>query len=37
VQWYLDNAAWTERVRSGGYRDWIEKNYGQRLGEQGEK
>ena len=35
VQWYLDNAAWTERVRSGGYRDWIEKNYGQRLGEQG--
>jgi dTDP-glucose 4,6-dehydratase len=34
VQWYLDNAAWTERVRSGGYRDWIEKNYGQRLGEQ---
>jgi dTDP-glucose 4,6-dehydratase len=34
VQWYLDHAAWTERVRSGGYRDWIEKNYGQRLGEQ---
>jgi dTDP-glucose 4,6-dehydratase len=34
VQWYLDNAPWTERVRSGGYRDWIEKNYGQRLGEQ---
>ncbi len=34
VQWYLDNAQWTERVRSGGYRDWIEKNYGQRLGEQ---
>jgi len=34
VQWYLDNAAWTERVRSGGYRDWIEKNYGRRLGEQ---
>jgi dTDP-glucose 4,6-dehydratase len=37
VQWYLDNAAWTERVRSGGYRDWIEKNYGQRLGEQASK
>ena len=37
VQWYLDNAAWTARVRSGGYRDWIEKNYGQRLGEQGDK
>jgi dTDP-glucose 4,6-dehydratase len=37
VQWYLDNAQWTERVRSGGYRDWIEKNYGQRLGEQGKQ
>jgi len=33
VRWYLDNAQWTERVRSGGYRDWIDQNYGQRLGE----
>jgi dTDP-glucose 4,6-dehydratase len=31
VRWYLDNAQWTERVRSGGYRDWIDQNYGQRL------
>ena len=31
VQWYLDNAAWTERVRSGDYRDWLQRNYGQRL------
>jgi dTDP-glucose 4,6-dehydratase len=31
VQWYLDNAAWTERVRSGDYRNWIEKNYGERF------
>jgi dTDP-glucose 4,6-dehydratase len=37
VQWYLDNAAWTERVRSGDYRDWIDKNYGQRLGGQAQQ
>ena len=30
VRWYLDNAAWTERARSGAYRDWIKANYGQR-------
>jgi dTDP-glucose 4,6-dehydratase len=34
VCWYLDNAPWTERVRSGGYRDWMQHNYGDRLGEQ---
>jgi dTDP-glucose 4,6-dehydratase len=34
VRWYLDNAPWTERVRSGGYRDWMRHNYGDRLGEQ---
>jgi dTDP-glucose 4,6-dehydratase len=27
VRWYLDNAAWVKRVRSGAYREWIEKNY----------
>jgi dTDP-glucose 4,6-dehydratase len=32
VRWYLDNATWIERVRSGGYRDWIRHNYGERLG-----
>jgi dTDP-glucose 4,6-dehydratase len=37
VQWYLDNAQWTERVRSGGYRDWMQANYGERLGEQGKR
>jgi dTDP-glucose 4,6-dehydratase len=30
VQWYLDNRDWVSRVRSGDYRDWIEKNYGRR-------
>jgi len=30
VRWYLDNAAWIEDVRSGGYRRWIESNYGAR-------
>ncbi len=30
VQWYLDHPAWTDHVRSGAYRQWVEKNYGQR-------
>ena len=30
VQWYLSNDAWIESVRTGAYRDWIEKNYGER-------
>ncbi|QWF70820.1 dTDP-glucose 4,6-dehydratase [Methylomonas paludis] len=30
VQWYLDNQAWVENVQSGGYRDWVEKNYAER-------
>ena len=30
VKWYVDNAAWTARVRSGEYRDYYEKNYGWR-------
>lgn len=30
VRWYLENPRWIERVRSGEYRDWIEKNYGSR-------
>ena len=31
VAWYLAHASWTERVVSGAYRDWIHKNYGQRV------
>ncbi len=28
VQWYLDNTQWVENVMSGGYRDWVNKQYG---------
>ena len=30
VRWYLDNAAWVERVQSGSYRDWVAANYERR-------
>ena len=30
VQWYLDNQAWVANVQSGGYRDWVAKQYGAR-------
>ena len=30
VDWYLQNKQWVERVQSGEYRHWVEKNYGQR-------
>jgi dTDP-glucose 4,6-dehydratase len=30
VEWYLANPTWVERVQSGAYREWIEKNYGGR-------
>ena len=30
VRWYLDNAAWIERVRTGAYLEWINKNYAER-------
>lgn len=30
VGWYLDNHAWVEGVRSGEYRNWINKNYNSR-------
>ena len=30
VKWYLENTAWIEGIRSGKYRDWIEKNYKER-------
>jgi dTDP-glucose 4,6-dehydratase len=28
VQWYLDHADWVADVQSGGYRDWVSKQYG---------
>lgn len=30
VAWYLQNGRWIERVRSGAYREWMEKNYTRR-------
>ncbi len=30
VRWYLDNPLWIEHVRSGEYRNWMDKNYGAR-------
>ena len=31
VRWYLEHAAWVESVRTGGYRQWIADNYGERV------
>ena len=28
VRWYLDNQAWVANVQSGGYRDWMARQYG---------
>jgi dTDP-glucose 4,6-dehydratase len=28
VQWYLDNSDWVSNVQSGGYREWVSKQYG---------
>jgi dTDP-glucose 4,6-dehydratase len=30
VRWYLEHPAWVARVKSGAYREWIDKNYGSR-------
>jgi dTDP-glucose 4,6-dehydratase len=30
VRWYLDNQDWVARVQSGAYREWVDKNYGER-------
>jgi len=30
LDWYLTHMEWVESVRSGEYRDWIEKNNGKR-------
>jgi dTDP-glucose 4,6-dehydratase len=29
VAWYLTNQDWVANVQSGGYRDWVEKQYGE--------
>jgi dTDP-glucose 4,6-dehydratase len=30
VDWYLANAAWINSIRSGEYREWVERNYAKR-------
>lgn len=30
VEWYLENADWVSNVQSGGYRQWVDKQYGSR-------
>jgi dTDP-glucose 4,6-dehydratase len=30
IDWYRANASWVARVRSGAYREYYERNYGQR-------
>ncbi len=30
VRWYLENTDWVESVRTGAYRQWLDKNYGDR-------
>ncbi len=30
VRWYLENAEWVANVQSGGYREWVDANYGAR-------
>ncbi|QHW31540.1 dTDP-glucose 4,6-dehydratase [Paenibacillus rhizovicinus] len=32
IRWYLSNQEWMEQVKSGGYRDYYDKQYGERLG-----
>jgi len=30
VEWYLSNTDWIDNIRSGEYKRWLEKNYGER-------
>jgi dTDP-glucose 4,6-dehydratase len=30
VDWYLANPRWIEGIRTGAYREWVERNYGDR-------
>jgi dTDP-glucose 4,6-dehydratase len=30
VRWYLDNNEWVEKIKTGEYKKWINKNYGDR-------
>ena len=31
VAWYLEHSEWVENVRTGAYRDWIRRNYDERV------
>jgi dTDP-glucose 4,6-dehydratase len=31
VAWYLENSAWIANVRTGAYKDWIRRNYDERV------
>lgn len=31
VAWYLDHSSWVQSVRTGAYREWIRKNYEERI------
>jgi len=33
VRWYLTNPEWIARVQSGAYRNWIDRQYGSRIGQ----
>jgi dTDP-glucose 4,6-dehydratase len=30
VDWYLSNTLWVDGIRTGEYREWVERNYGER-------
>ena len=30
VRWYIENSDWVRQVRTGAYREWITRNYGER-------
>ena len=30
IEWYIANREWVDRVRSGGYREWIRQHYGEK-------
>jgi dTDP-glucose 4,6-dehydratase len=31
ASWYLEHSDWVDSVRTGAYRQWMDKNYGSRL------
>jgi len=37
VRWYLENDDWVNSVRTGAYREWLTKNYGERNEIQGQR